>query len=370
MPPPSPPTEPPGFSTHAGDTAGGLDPAARQAFGAGELAVVLSHYDLGVLDEVLDFRRGSRKSPKALIRSESGDFLLKRRAPGKDDAHKVAFCHGVQLHLADKGFPLPRLVGTRRSNNSMLRAFDSVYELFEFLDGARYDGSLEATHAAGRTLAQFHELLADHKWSYAPPAGSYHRAKSVRAAFEQAPQALDRLGLWRPESQQALASLDRLYDGAATHARQEGVDDWPKHIAHCDWHPGNLLFRKNKVLAVLDYDAARVQPRLIDVANGALQFSMRADAADAADWPSEPDLGRFRRFLRGYDEDARTLLSRAELRALPSLMIEAAVAQGLIPIAVTGRVSRLPGDAFLLATERKCRWIYQHAQELTEAAES
>ncbi|MEM7680652.1 MAG: phosphotransferase [Planctomycetota bacterium] len=365
---PSPPSEAPGFSTLAGDT-GSHDPAARQVFDPGELAVVLSHYDLGVLDEVRAFPRGSRKSPKALIRSESGNFLLKRRAPGKDDAHKVAFCHGVQLHLADQGFPLPRLVGTARSNNSMLRVLDGVYELFEFVRGKKYDGSLEATDAAGRTLAKFHALLEDHRWTYAPPSGSYHRARSVRTAFDQAPDTLERLGLWRPDVDQAMQQLQSLYDHAAKRVQDEGFDDWPRHVTHCDWHPGNLLFRGGKVLAVLDYDAARVQPRLIDAANGALQFSMRAEGADADAWPDEPDLGRFRRFLRGYDDRSATLLSRAELRALPCLMIEAAVAQGMIPIAVAGRVSRLPGDAFLSATLRKCQWLHDHAQELTESVE-
>ena len=86
----------------------------REKFSAEELAIVLSHYDIGVVDSIVEYPRGSRKAPKLLIVSEQGKFLLKRRARGKDDPYKVAFCHALQLFLAGKQFPLPHLIGTRR----------------------------------------------------------------------------------------------------------------------------------------------------------------------------------------------------------------------------------------------------------------
>ena len=74
----------------------------RETFTLEELAVVLSHFDIGVIESVTEFPRGSRKAPKLLIVSEQGKFLLKRRARGKDDPFKVAFCHAIQLFLASK----------------------------------------------------------------------------------------------------------------------------------------------------------------------------------------------------------------------------------------------------------------------------
>src|ERR1700756_5224359 len=115
--------------TQPADNSGGpSDPSApstrsglRETFSAEELAIVISHYDIGVIDSIVEFPRGSRKAPKLLIVSEQGKFLLKRRARGKDDPFKVAFTHALQLHLANKQFPLPHLIGTRRENNSMLQ---------------------------------------------------------------------------------------------------------------------------------------------------------------------------------------------------------------------------------------------------------
>src|ERR1700742_1397320 len=91
----------------------------RETFGVDELAIVLSHFDIGIIDSIVEFPRGSRKAPKLLVVAEHGKFLLKRRARGKDDPFKVAFCHALQLHLAAQQYPLPHLIGTRRDNNSM-----------------------------------------------------------------------------------------------------------------------------------------------------------------------------------------------------------------------------------------------------------
>ncbi len=150
-----------------------------------ELAVVLSHYDIGVIEAIKPFPRGSRRAPKLAMRTDLGPCLLKRRAPGKDDPYKVAFCHEIQLQLAHHQFPLPHLIGTRRDNNSMLIYRAQIYELFEYIKGTGYDNSLEATQDAGKILALFHKLLANHKSQYEPARGSYHASRSVAKALNQ-----------------------------------------------------------------------------------------------------------------------------------------------------------------------------------------
>src|SRR6478672_9635402 len=120
----------------------------REKFAADELVIVMSNFDIGVIESVREFPRGSRRAPKLLLTSEKGEFLLKRRARGKDDPFKVAFSHALQLYLASQQFPLPHLIGTRKDNNSMLQHNGMVYELFEYIRGNSYDNSLESTFDA------------------------------------------------------------------------------------------------------------------------------------------------------------------------------------------------------------------------------
>jgi homoserine kinase type II len=340
----------------------------REVFGLEELGVVLSHYDIGIIDSITEFPRGSRKAPKYLVVSDHGKFLLKRRAHGKDDPFKVAFTHSLQLFLAAKQFPLPHLVGTRPDNNSMLQWRNGVYEMFEYIPGQGYPQSLEATFDAGRVLALFHKLLEDFKSEWRPPGGSYHMA----AAIEQGLRSI--AGSLPPgqsgehaEVQQLLGQLLKSYRKAALGAQREGLDSWPRTIVHADWHPGNMLFRDNRVVAVIDYDSARLLPRVIDTANGLLQFSIIGGDDDVSKWPDYLDESRFNRFGRGYDQVM--ILSQAEIKTIPWLMIEALIAEAVFPIAQTGSIGRMEGLSFLQMVLRKVGWMEQNYEKMVELLE-
>jgi homoserine kinase type II len=337
----------------------------REKFAADELAVVLSHFDIGILESIVEFPRGSRKAPKLLISSDQGKFLLKRRARGKDDPFKVAFCHAIQLHLAAKQFPLPHLIGTRRDNNSMLQLRGTVYELFEYIPGQSYPQTLEATFDSGRVLGLYHKLLETFTSEWQPPGGSYHMAPAVEAGLRAIPANVP--GTSEGESYANLEYLHKSYRKAAETVDDLGLDNWPKQIVHADWHPGNMLFRDNHVVAVIDYDSARLMPRVIDVANGALQFSILGGDEDVSKWPEYLDEGRFKRFLRGYDEVM--LLSQAEIRCLPWLMVEALIAEAVFPIAATGTFGRMEGFTFLQMVQKKVAWMQRSAARLVELAE-
>jgi Ser/Thr protein kinase RdoA (MazF antagonist) len=341
----------------------------REKFSTEELMIVMSNYDIGPITGIKDFPRGSRRAPKLVVTSEKGEYLLKRRARGKDDPFKVAFSHALQLYLASRQFPLPHLIGTRKDNNSMLQHNNSVYELFEYIRGDSYDSSLEATFDAGKTLALYHKLLREYTPEFEPPVGSYHSSRVIHNSLEQLPNTLDdpaRGGAGARASEDQVDAttgfLRKAYFQAAEKVEAAGLSQWPVQIVHCDWHPGNMLFRHRKVVAVIDYDAARLQQRVIDVANGALQFSMIATGEDPAQWPDFLDKTRFKRFIRGYDEVDP--VSVAELQAIPWLMVEAMVAESVLPVAATGSFGKLEGYGFLQMIERKVRWTQANADEL------
>ncbi|HWE92587.1 MAG TPA: phosphotransferase [Tepidisphaeraceae bacterium] len=350
---------------HAGGSGTGQtrQTGQREAFTAEELAIVMSHFDIGVIDSIVDYPRGSRKAPKLLIVSEQGKFLLKRRARGKDDPYKVAFAHAIQLYLASKQFPLPHLVGTKKTNNSMLQWRNTVYELFEYIPGQSYPQTLEATFDSGRILSLYHKLLQDFRSEWQPSGGSYHAAPSVETGLKQIPAVLSATD---GDAMPLLRFLLDSYRHAAQMADGQGLENWPRQIVHADWHPGNMLFRDNHVVAVIDYDSARVLPRIIDIANGALQFSIIGGDEDVAKWPEYLDESRYKRFLRGYDEVM--LLSEAEIRTVPWLMIEALIAEAVFPIAATGAFGRMEGMAFLQMVQKKIAWMQRSADKLVELA--
>jgi homoserine kinase type II len=365
-------TQPPAKKPRPVTAHAALEQADRhERFGWRELAVVLSHYELGVLEDVRVFPKGSRRAPKVKIVARSGEYLLKRRAVGGDDPFRVAFTHTLQLHLADRGFPVPRLLGTRDENNSMLSLEGSIYEMFEYVRGRRFDRSPEQAAAAGRAMGQLHRLLQDCRPSFDAPAGSFHGVE-VDAHFARTPASISAV-----ERDLDVAALTRTcerlrdaYRQADGRVRAAGFDAWTVTTIHGDWHPGNLLYRNGQVVAVLDFDSARIEPRLADVANGALQFAMRMrEPTEPLTWPAGLDAHRLARFITGYENGSGTALRPEERGILPWLMIEALIIESLVPIATTGSFARIPGSTFLSMVERKVEWISQRADKLVRFVE-
>jgi Ser/Thr protein kinase RdoA (MazF antagonist) len=369
---PSPPTLPPTPpAPHLGPVVDD-DRAEGARFEAPELGIVLSHYELGIITHIRQYRRGSRRAPKLRIAASAGEFLLKRRAPGRDDPYRVAFAQDLQLFLGDRGYPVPGLIGTRTDNNSMLQHNGRIYEMFRFVKGKRDDGSTGAAEQAGRALGWLHRLLEAYEPSYTPATGSYHAAAGLDGALKQIPAMVEAAepGTARQELEDRCSSLSDVYHSAAERTDAAGIGTWPPRVLHGDWHPGNLLYRDGAVVAALDFDSARIEPRIIDVANAALQFSMRMTKPDDPEsWPERLDVRRIRALLRGYNLAASKPVSVDERQTLPWLIIEALILESVLPIAATGRFARLSGSSFLKMVERKVRWLQPRAGKLIEYLE-
>ena len=348
------------------------DQSRRQRFEVRELAVVISHYDMGVIDKIQVYPRGSRRSPKLRIKTDRGEFLIKRRGPGRDDPRRVAFAHDLQSYLACQGYPVPWIVPTRGGGKSMVQLNGHIYETFQYVEGTRYDQSVPATEQAGGVLGRLHRLLADYKPQTPPPGGTYHAAGELDGRVASVPEAIGRVD---PQADARRITgicefLREAYHAAADQVERAGYSGLAGVILHGDWHPGNLLYRKDTVAAVLDFDSARLGPRIADVANGVLQFSVEmATPDDPASWPDGLDDRRLKAFLRGYDQAAGVPLDRRERAVLAGLMIEAFIVESVVPIAATGSFSRIPGSKFLEMVERKVRWMSARASRLGQFPE-
>jgi Ser/Thr protein kinase RdoA (MazF antagonist) len=335
-------------------------------FTSQELALVLSHYDIGIIQQIRPLIAGNSRAPKQIIISDTGRYLLKRRAKGKDDRYRVAFAHAVQQRLKEKNFPASRLVTTKDENNTFIEQDNHTYELFEFVSGTRFDGRIESVIDAGAVLGKFHRFLSDFSYQQMPLKGCFHDSNSVRGHLKKigSEKSCDQTD---NSLRETIKSLMTMYNNSSVNVNQLGFDNWPQQIIHGDWHPGNMLFSNGKIVAVLDFDSLKVSNTLTDLANGALQFSIVGGRPNPADWPDYLDQSRLVHFIFGYCEINK--LEDDQLKTLPDLMIETLIAEAVLPIAATGFFANLSGDDFLKMIQRKCSWINKHRQVLLEAIE-
>lgn len=336
-------------------------PDREPVLGAGEVALVCARYDIGVVESVRPLLRGSERAPKALLKTSRGRYLLKRRAGAAGDPARVALGHEVMLHLASKRFPVPEIVGTRVDNNSILQINSDVYEMFRFVDGVRYSGRPGQARAAGAALRAFHDLTGAFSTAWPPSGGWFHHGPGLPPPIASLLRAAG-----STPAGQSWRKLRTIYEHAATQAEQCGVSALPARLVHGDWHPGNLLFRGAKIAAVLDFDSLSTAPRVCDIANGALQFSLRRRGEGGYAWPEQIDEERFRSFCDGYHAGGTDGLEARESAAVPWLMIESLIVEAGIVAAVRRRSA--DPRAVLAMVSANAGWLERNAPRLVEVA--
>jgi len=348
-------------------------PRGGAHFSSEELAQVISHYDIGVIHQAKPLSAGNRRAPKMVVIAEKGKYLLKRRPKGKDDLFRVAFAHAVQTHLAKKGFPVTKLIPTSDENNTMLQLDNHIYECFKFVTGFRYDGSADSTTDTGKQLAKFHKYLADFANEWKPLQGGFHDSSTVRRQLKticskkKIGEANGALRLHRKDRKLygSVEKLMSLYNKSSVRVNELGFDSWEQQVVHGDWHPGNMLFNKGRLMAVLDFDSVKIAPPATDLANGMLQFSIVGNRPNPADWPAYLDQAKLVQFLRGYSKVVK--LDRDKSKAILDLMIETIIAEAVLPVATTGFFGNLSGADFLNMIRRKADWIDKNRKTLTDA---
>lgn len=330
--------------------------ATRTVFQPDELKGVLARYDLGAVQRVRALERGSGRTPKALVESDRGSFILKRRDE-RADPFVVAFSQQIQLELRRRGVATPAIIGTVGDNNTMVQVGRATYELFEHVPGSVYGGTSGEAESAGAGLSAFHRAMVSFEPSFAPPAGPARRRTEPEALTDRIDPAA--LGAVRSDwssllaaSREARAALDRL-----------GVDQWRPLLIHGDFHPGNAIFGDGQLAAILDFDAARRAAPVIDLAPAALHFALVRRGADPAGWPDAPVASLLESFWYGAAASVRAHAGSAE--AAPHLMREALAEEAALMFARGSASSdeAVRGEAVvrLAYAAGLVRWLGEHA---------
>ncbi len=333
-----------------------------------DLAIVLSRFAIGSIKSISDYRKGSRRAAKLILVADKGKYLLKRRALGHDVKNQVEFAHEVQKKLSEHRFPVAGLVETI-DGCTYVEHESRIYELFRFISGKRFDKSNPAAAESGRILAHFHDILRDFSFDSPKKNTCFHQDvsfyKVINDTFKvlQAHEKLEHLnGL-----QDTILYLREQYEIANSTVNNIGFSSLPTNIVHGDWHPGNTLYKDGEIIAVIDFDSLRMNPRITDIANGALQFSMRmGDAEKVDDWPDTFRGHTIQSMVQAYDQFTTLPITSSERLAFPSLMVEALIVEAIIPIHKTGSFGRVRGSSFLRMVERKLRWLIPRMERVVE----
>ncbi|MFL7794584.1 MAG: phosphotransferase [Anaerolineae bacterium] len=272
---------------------------------------VLSHYDIGASCGARPVERGFVNETRR-IETPSGTYFLKHYHPNLYHPEIIRAQHALIAHLRQTGFPAPTILPTA-NGDTLLMLDGELYEIQTYIAGTFYDHKQPAHfEEAARMLGRYHACVA----GFAPQAlrnlGELYSPEILHANL------VALIDAWEIERDPDLAQITRQLaaqaDDLTIRLTAHGV--LPHLIIHGDYYADNLIFEGDCITGVVDYDKARWQPRVIELAETLIYFaSPRPGHLKHLVYPGILEWESFERFLHHYASVVS--LAENEIRALP-----------------------------------------------------
>jgi homoserine kinase type II len=278
-----------------------------------ELQRVLSHYDLGALRSAQRIERGFINENWQLETTQ-GRYFLKRRHPDLRDPSVIHTQHALMVHLRQMGFPTPALLPTIHGE-TLLVLDGEFYAIQEHVEGTPYDHERPAHfEAAARMLGRYH-ILAQ---SFAPQSLCESEPLYAPAILRANLNGIVDAWELTPDGTHTYTETVRRIEAHASDltTRFIGHSKLPHLVIHGDYYAGNLLFKDDRIVGVVDYDKGHFQPRVVELAEALIYFaSPRPAHLKHLVYPGFLEWEPFTRFLQHYVGEVT--LSESEAHALP-----------------------------------------------------
>jgi len=240
------------------------------------------------------------------IATDTGKFFLKIHSDWWPTAQTEYVC--ALLHdLKAEGFPVASIRWTSDGEPFALWR-GHVCECHEFMDGQAHAlGNLDQVAAAGRTLSRLHALTETRArpGDNLPDSCGYPGEGRVRFFAERVRDIF-------ADDASAKETLEQLLSSLRAVPRSEHDT-----VAHGDYHPANMIFQENDILAICDFDLAQEAPRAFDLAYFLYRAAGRPNRSGGG--PVRLDRAVSLAFLEGYGCDRQAPL--ASLRNIGSEML-------------------------------------------------
>jgi homoserine kinase type II len=274
---------------------------------------VLDCYDVGELRSAHRVERGY-VNQNWEIQTTRGRYFLKHRHPELRNRAVIRAQHALMDHLRKSGFPTPAILPAA-SGETLLVLDDEFYEIQGYIGGTPYEEArLAHFQAAAMALGRYHDCVRGFTPSTLCHMGDLYDPPILNAN-------LRRLRELRTRDQgPAVAEIFRQLESREADLRSRFAlhNQLPHLVIHGDYHAGNLLFHGDRIVGVVDYDKARWQPRIVELAEALIYFaSSRPGHLKHLVYPGFLEWDKFSSFLHDYAYAQAVSLREQEVRALP-----------------------------------------------------
>lgn len=279
--------------------------AAQASPAPSAIRAALANYDLGRVEKIEALPTSGNFSYIITAGLPQPTKYFLRLCPDRDprwrSAEEIAAEIELIEHVRTAGFPTPAPLKDKSGQTVISLGRRHGY-LREFVDGApRPDPNRAEVARFGETVGWLHSLTAN----YRPRHRRDHifDLAETRRHFQEKKAAI--LASNFSDSEQFVAQLE------AALAALDFPADLPRGMIHEDLGKRHVLWRGNKVVALIDFDRAYFGPLLLDLGQACRGWCF---VDNWRRWSDE----NFRALLAGYQQ--RRKLTEREKRCLPEAM--------------------------------------------------
>jgi len=317
-------------------------------------AVIREHYSLGQvgMPEPIPAAH-QRRHRKLLVETTAGRFLVKTYTRNPYVLDALRFQHRLADHLLEHGLPVAQI--QRATNGKRIVEMDTwALELQEFVQGEAMVVSESTLATATEALGRFHDVCRDFprpsrearmwRFSEVPRETFGHLFERAKRAEGDTKTITDHCNVIALFLRDAAKALD-----------WDARGEFETGLIHGDWHSGNLLFRGEELVAILDLEFAGEGCYLEDLAYAISNLCIRTTA--------EPrPLAEHTEFLLQHYQRYRTL-SFAEEAALYYAVGVKHIATVCYQMEQLGVVAGHSASGWMALLAAQCNWLAQRANQ-------
>lgn len=225
--------------------------AIKTVFAEGEMARILSNYNLGKLIHFEPIANGTVET-NYFITTTLGKFVF--RYYEERSKESVQFEVNLIRYLKKRDYPCPAIYKSKHGR--YVNFYNGKpYVLFEFIQGVHVENPTEEQRRQLiKMAAELQNITRNYRPSYKTARWNYRIDLCRKLAHREA----ERINT--VDSREKLKWLENEL------TKLELPRPLPKGICHCDFHFSNVLFKDGKIRALLDFDDANYTYLLFDLA--------------------------------------------------------------------------------------------------------
>ena len=296
------------------------------------------HYCIGDIMSIKGLAGGCSNLSFLIRIRQNGNlhsYIVRRYHPDRT-AEQIHFEHSFIHHLKQNILPLVSGVIKCRDGGTWIRLIDPenrlpyYWAIFEFLPGEdKYtwiENNLSEPElkSSAEVLAHLHDASA----GFQPTSDNAANAPLITGFLEELYREIHKnTGPLRNRGIQELVNPHRRLSLSVIEnilTVKKSLVAIPEIAIHCDYHPGNLKFRHERVMGVIDFDWSQMGPRAFDLSLALIYFAARWTPKG----PGGLNPNKVKLFLGTYDgilvtKTKLSPLSAIEVELLPCLMAAA-----------------------------------------------